>query len=43
MEKNFWEIETEQEANMVDLKIWKFITYDGGKYIFARRVKPLTK
>ena len=43
MDKNFMEVETQEEANTIDMKIWKFITYDSGKYVFARRVKPLVK
>ena len=42
-EKNFREVETEEEANTVDLRIWKFVTYDSGRYVFARRMKPLVK
>jgi hypothetical protein len=42
-EPNFKEVETCEEANAVDMKIWKFMTYEGGKYVFARRVKPLTE
>lgn len=38
---NFLEIEDVAQANQVDMHIWKFITYDSGKYVFARRVKPL--
>ena len=41
--KNFLEVETQEQANTIDMKIWKFITYDGGKYVFARRVKPLVE
>ena len=40
-EVNFREVEGVEEANTVDMRVWKFITHDGGKYIFARRVKPL--
>lgn len=39
--KNFLEVETVEEANTIDMRIWKFITYDNGHYVFARRVKPL--
>ena len=42
-ERNFMEIEDCEQANSVDMKIWKFVTYDGGKYVFARRIKPLVK
>lgn len=42
-EGNFLEIENVEQANTIDMKIWKFITYDSGHYVFARRVKPLVK
>jgi hypothetical protein len=42
-DKNFREVETEEEANAIDMRIWKFVTYDGGRYVFARRAKPLVK
>lgn len=35
MEQNFIEVETCEQANAIDLRIWKFVTYDGGKYVFA--------
>jgi len=41
--KNFRELEDVEQANTVDMKIWKFITYDSGKYVFARRVRPLVE
>lgn len=41
IQDNFMEIEKLDEANLVDMRIWKFVTYDSGKYVFARRVKPI--
>ncbi len=36
MEQNFLEVETCEQANALDMRIWKFITYDSGKYVFAK-------
>jgi hypothetical protein len=38
---NFMEVDTVEQANSVDLRIWKFVDHENGKYVFARRTKPL--
>jgi hypothetical protein len=39
--ENFREVETVEEANMIDLETWKFVGLQDGKYIFAKRMRPL--
>lgn len=41
VKKNFIEVETVEEANIVDMKIWKLLVYENGKWVFARRSKPI--
>ena len=39
MSTNFIEVHSVEEANIIDLDVYKFIGYDSGKYIFAKRAK----